>query len=78
MLREGDTPVVGASVFGSWRGGRGSAKTDVHGRFAIANFSQGMVSFVVNGPGIEELRQQGIDSRAGEVELRVRSVPTRS
>ena len=75
VLREDDTPVAGASVF-CWggSGGIGSATTDAIGRFAIANCPQGTVSVSVEAPGIERLPQQDVDTRSGEVELRVRSV----
>jgi hypothetical protein len=78
VVRENGAPVAGADVLCRWSGGSGQASTDALGRFTIANClegsSAGTVSVSVLGSEIEELRQVVIDPRAGEAELRVRSV----
>lgn len=74
VLQQDNQPVAGCNVTCSWSGSHRLTTTDSLGRFTIANCTDGMVSFRVEGLGIERLRRAGIDPRAGDVELRVRSV----
>ncbi len=71
VLREDGVPVEGAMILGPV----GVAETDRLGSFAIANCPEGRKFHVeVRRQGIETQRFLDIDPRAGEVELRVRTV----
>lgn len=73
VLQQDNQPVAGCNVTCSWPGTNRLTTTDALGRFTIANCNEGMVSFRVEGLGIERLLRAGIDPRAGDVELRVKA-----
>ncbi len=74
VLREDNTPVAAAHVTCSWPGQMMLRVTDALGRFTISNCPEQAISFRVQAEGTQLLIQPGIDPRAGDVTLRVKSI----
>jgi len=74
VVTQNNKLVAGCRVTCSWPGTNRLVRTDEHGRFTIANCTEQLVSFRVEGDGIERLHQAGVDPGAGDVELRVQAV----